>query len=64
MGIVHRDLKPANVKVRDDGMVKVLTAAKALGVSGGAGRQPVAFDVADDDEPGDGNGARMIRHGP
>ncbi len=23
-GIVHRDLKPANVKVRDDGMVKVL----------------------------------------
>ena len=23
-GVVHRDLKPANVKVRDDGMVKVL----------------------------------------
>ena len=23
-GIVHRDLKPANIKVRDDGMVKVL----------------------------------------
>src|SRR5262245_36744634 len=23
-GIVHRDLKPANVKVRDDGVVKVL----------------------------------------
>ncbi len=23
-GVIHRDLKPANVKVRDDGMVKVL----------------------------------------
>jgi serine/threonine protein kinase len=24
LGIVHRDLKPANIKVRDDGVVKVL----------------------------------------
>ena len=23
-GVIHRDLKPANVKVKDDGMVKVL----------------------------------------
>ena len=23
-GVVHRDLKPANIKIRDDGVVKVL----------------------------------------
>ena len=30
-GVIHRDLKPANIKVRDDGMVKVLDTRPSLG---------------------------------